>query len=91
MTNNEWTEILKEMGYGGPKDVERKVGTLRRVREDLGEKIGILGSFEFSKGFPKDTAEDIREVVKHLEQAFEILLNYGGVETMIDSNSPLNG
>lgn len=87
-----WEDILKEQDFtGSRKDVERKIQTLRRVREDLGEKIGILGSFEFSKGFSKDAAEDIRLVVKNLEEAFEILLDYGGVETEIDSNSPLQG
>lgn len=59
------------------RELEGKVQTLRRIKKDLGEKIGILGSFEFSKGFPKDSADDISEVVKHLEAAFEILQDFG--------------
>ena len=47
------------------RQLERKVQTLRRIKKDLGEKIGILFSFEFMKGFPKDSADDISEVVKH--------------------------
>ena len=71
-----WEDILKEMGYDGPEDVERKVQTLHRIKKDLGEKIEILSSFEFSRGFPKDSADDISEVVKHLDAAFDILLDF---------------
>ncbi len=71
-------EAEKRKGYrGGPKDVERKVQTLRGIKKDLGEKIGILYSTEFMAGFPKDSADDIMEVVKHLKAAFEILQDFG--------------
>ena len=59
------------------RELERKVQTLRRIKEDLGKNIRILFSPEFMKGFPKDSAEDISEVVKHLEAAFEILQGFG--------------
>jgi hypothetical protein len=69
-----WEDIIKQ---DEKEDVERRVQTLRRIKKDLGEKIGMLFSPEFMAGFPKDSADDIREVVKHLEAAFEILQDFG--------------
>lgn len=75
--DEETDKPIRNFDYGGLKYTERKVETLRRIKKDLGEKIGLLGSFEFSKGFPKDSADDIEEVVKHLKAAFEILQDFG--------------
>lgn len=68
-------KILKEaeLGIGGPKDVSRKVRTLERMREQILEYYGIISSFEFQKGFPKDSAEDIAEAAKLLEKASDLM------------------
>jgi len=73
------------------RQLARKIDTLRDIRYAFGKRIGLLGSPEFMAGFPKDSADDISEVVKHLEAAFEILQDFGGVGLEIDSNSPLQG
>tara|TARA_R110001592_G_scaffold363032_2_gene679367 strand:+ start:524 stop:826 length:303 start_codon:yes stop_codon:yes gene_type:complete len=65
-----------EKRTGGPKDVSRKVRTLERMSEQILEYYGIISSFEFQKGFPKDSAQDIAEAAKLLEKASDLMAGF---------------
>jgi Na+/phosphate symporter len=58
------------------KDVSRKVRTLERMREQILEYYGIISSFEFQEGFPKDSAEDIAEAAELLEKVSDLMTGF---------------
>jgi len=62
-----------EKRTGVADDLLRKVGMLERMREQILEYYGIISSFEFQKGFPKDGQEDIAEAAKLLEKASDLM------------------
>lgn len=66
-------EIKKEIGYGGPKDVERKIQSLERMNEQMIHYKEIISSLEFQRGFPKDSVDDIVEASKLLDKVIELL------------------
>lgn len=70
-------EIRKEVGYGGPKDVERKIMSLNEMGDQMAEYRGILSSFEFQKGFDEDAAEDIAEAAKLLDRVIDLISGFG--------------
>jgi len=65
-----------EKRRGGPKDVSRKVRTLEKMSEQILEYYGIISSFEFQEGFPKDSAQDITEAAKLLEKASDLMAGF---------------
>jgi hypothetical protein len=70
-------EIRKEMGYGGPKDVERKILSLDEMGDKMAQFREILSSFEFQKGFDEDAAEDIDEAAKLLDRVIDLISGFG--------------
>ena len=72
-----WEDILKEMGYGGSKDVERKIVSLTEMGDQMSEYRAILSSFEFQKGFDEDAAEDIAEAAKLLDKVIDLISGFG--------------
>ena len=70
-------EIKKETGYGGPKDVERKIMSLNEMGDQMAEYRGILSSFFFQKGFDEDAAEDIAEAAKLLDRVIDLISGFG--------------
>ena len=69
-------EIKKEMGYGGPQDVSRKVQRLEQIAYQIKQTGNMLASFEFQKGFPEDSAKDIDEAAELLQKAGNLLSGF---------------
>ena len=69
-------EIKKEVGFGGPKAVSRKVLQLEDMSKQLLEISSIIGHGNFQEGFSSDSTEDMDEAVKLLEKAAELITGF---------------
>ena len=66
-----------EKGYGGPKDVERKIMSLGEIGDQMAEFRGPPPPPEFQKGFDEDAAEDIAEAAKLLDRVIDLISGFG--------------
>lgn len=72
-----WKKMIKkEVGFGGPKNVSRKVLQLEDMSEQLLEMSSIIGHGNFQEGFGRDATEDMDEAVKLLEKAAELISGF---------------